>query len=144
MVKCMVQSLYYMHKNNIAHRDLKPENYVFETKDKESPMRLIDFGCAKEVKHNATYKDLAGTAYYIAPEILQPSFSGFDLVASDMWSVGVLMYDSCSGRPSSALRSSPCPLFLSCLSPPAPPSRPFLSVCAQFYHDHGHTSLQWR
>jgi serine/threonine protein kinase len=37
-------------------------------------MRLIDFGCAKEVNDNEVYKDMAGTPYYISPEVLDPKF----------------------------------------------------------------------
>ena len=31
----------------IAHRDLKPENFLFETKDQESELKIIDFGLSK-------------------------------------------------------------------------------------------------
>ncbi len=32
-------------------------------------MRLIDFGCAKEAADDQIFDDLAGTPYYIAPEV---------------------------------------------------------------------------
>jgi calcium-dependent protein kinase len=34
----------YLHQNGIVHRDLKPENFLFESKDENAPLKLIDFG----------------------------------------------------------------------------------------------------
>jgi calcium-dependent protein kinase len=42
----MARAVRYMHDNGVCHRDLKPENFIFETKDKESILKLIDFGLA--------------------------------------------------------------------------------------------------
>jgi calcium-dependent protein kinase len=36
-----------MHNNKICHRDLKPENFLFLTKKKDSPLKVIDFGLSK-------------------------------------------------------------------------------------------------
>ena len=36
-----------MHKHVIAHRDIKPENILFDTKDEDSPIKIIDFGLAR-------------------------------------------------------------------------------------------------
>lgn len=38
-------------------------------------MKLIDFGCAKLVDDNVVYRDMAGTPYYIAPEVLETTFN---------------------------------------------------------------------
>lgn len=109
MAKQMIQALAYCHKQDIAHRDLKPENYVFETNEMDSPLRLIDFGCAKLVWDTDMFDDLAGTPYYIAPEICRArpgqkfspkkNFSGKELKSSDMWSVGVIIMILMSGTP---------------------------------------------
>ena len=37
----------YCHKNKIVHRDLKPENIVFETKEDDSVLKVIDFGTSE-------------------------------------------------------------------------------------------------
>jgi calcium-dependent protein kinase len=42
--KQMVQSLNYCHSQKVAHRDLKPENFLFSNKEKDSQIKLIDFG----------------------------------------------------------------------------------------------------
>jgi serine/threonine protein kinase len=46
----MLKALDYCHKRNIVHRDLKPENFVFDGNAESANMRLIDFGCAVEVR----------------------------------------------------------------------------------------------
>jgi calcium-dependent protein kinase len=34
----------YLHQNGIVHRDLKPENFLFENKEENAQLKLIDFG----------------------------------------------------------------------------------------------------
>lgn len=46
----MASALAHCHSANIVHRDLKPENFVYDSKNKNSAVRLIDFGCAVETK----------------------------------------------------------------------------------------------
>ncbi len=57
-------------------------------------MKLIDFGCAKVVSDTEFYKDMAGTPYYISPEVLEPTFprTGKILKAADMWSMGAFRH----------------------------------------------------
>lgn len=38
-----MNSIAYIHNENISHRDIKPENFVFESKDSMN-LKLIDFG----------------------------------------------------------------------------------------------------
>lgn len=40
----MLDALAYLHSRNIMHRDIKAENFMFETKDKNSRLILLDFG----------------------------------------------------------------------------------------------------
>lgn len=46
----IMRSLHYCHKNGICHRDLKPENFLFANKEKDSPLKIIDFGLSKIYK----------------------------------------------------------------------------------------------
>jgi calcium-dependent protein kinase len=39
--------LNYIHTQGIAHRDIKPENFLFETKEDETALKIIDFGLSK-------------------------------------------------------------------------------------------------
>ena len=42
-----MKAINYCHSNKICHRDLKPENFLFLTKDKNSALKVIDFGLSK-------------------------------------------------------------------------------------------------
>merc|ERR1719193_744872 len=53
-------SVKHIHDKGIIHRDLKPEHFMFDTKERTSKLRLIDFGSAVEVQHDKKYKELAG------------------------------------------------------------------------------------
>ncbi|MES1916015.1 MAG: hypothetical protein MHM6MM_007877 [Cercozoa sp. M6MM] len=112
LVRSMLQALDYCHSRSIVHRDLKPENFVFESKTEDSPLVLIDFGCAKVVDDDKDYGDLVGTPFYLAPESARDFVerrqhgkharskrSGAVLKASDLWSIGVICYVMVTGRP---------------------------------------------
>lgn len=80
----ILQSVLYCHKNAICHRDLKPENYMFDSKDEGANLKLIDFGLSTNyyrINQLGEGKYLrmstkAGTAYFMAPEVLAENYSG--------------------------------------------------------------------
>lgn len=47
MFRQILEAINYCHKQGVCHRDLKPENFIFETKDDESDLKVIDFGLSK-------------------------------------------------------------------------------------------------
>ena len=46
-IRILIQTIDYLHNNNIAHRDLKPENILLLDKTNDSLITLSDFGFAK-------------------------------------------------------------------------------------------------
>jgi calcium-dependent protein kinase len=96
----ILSGLYYCHSNNVIHRDLKPENILIEKKDifDFHKVKIIDFGTAKIFERNTIYNKVIGSAYYIAPEVINCSYNE----KCDLWSCGVILY------------------ILLCLSPPFP------------------------
>lgn len=79
----ILQSLIYCHKNKICHRDLKPENFMFSSKGDKAILKLIDFGLSRSFyafqstgeKALLRMKTKAGTAFFMAPEVITKNYS---------------------------------------------------------------------
>lgn len=74
----------------MVHRDIKPENIMLAANDE---LKLIDFGLSKRQEGNKKLKTIAGTPYYMAPEVLDGQYDS----KCDTWSLGVLLYVFMSG-----------------------------------------------
>ena len=71
-MKQLFQALNHCHAQNIVHRDIKPDNIMIT---KDDTVRLIDFGLSKASKNNKNLTTVAGTPYYMAPEVLEGSYT---------------------------------------------------------------------
>jgi calcium-dependent protein kinase len=80
----------------IIHRDLKPENVLIK-KDEDGfyRVKICDFGTSKAFKIGDTQKQLVGSAYYIAPEVIQKKYNS----KCDLWSCGVIMFVLLTKKP---------------------------------------------
>jgi serine/threonine protein kinase len=65
----MLSAVNYLHSKKIAHRDLKPENFMFKELDGQE-LKLIDFGLSTNCNRNEYMHVIAGSPYYISPEVL--------------------------------------------------------------------------
>ena len=91
----IVSAVMHCHKRGIVHRDLKPENLLFENKDPDAKLKLIDFGTSQFFDKNRKMKKLIGTYYYMAPEVIN---GGYDQKC-DVWSLGIILFIMLSGFP---------------------------------------------
>ncbi|XP_065858723.1 calcium-dependent protein kinase 3 isoform X1 [Euphorbia lathyris] len=83
------------HSMGVMHRDLKPENFLMLNTDESSPLKATDFGLSVFFKTGDVFKDLVGSAYYVAPEVLRRKYGA----ECDVWSAGVVLYILLSGVP---------------------------------------------
>ena len=88
-------ALHFMHQNHVLHRDIKPAN-IFLTRSGEQCdiVKLGDFGIAKVLAHTmARAKTVAGTPYYMAPELCQERPY---TTTADCWSLGCVLFELCA------------------------------------------------
>lgn len=89
----IVSAIHHCHKAGIVHRDIKPENLLFESREPNARLKVIDFGISKKIVPGQVLSSLSGTIYYIAPEVIE----GFYDEKCDIWSCGVVLYIMLSG-----------------------------------------------
>ena len=82
------------HKNNIIHRDIKPHNIIIT---EEGVAKVTDFGIAKAVSNSTitAFGTTIGSVHYFSPEHAR---GGFTDEKSDLYSLGVVMYEMLTGR----------------------------------------------
>ncbi len=82
------------HEHDVVHRDVKPDNIMISHKDE---LTILDFGLARLLgKARLTRTGtVMGTAAYMSPEQARGEDVG---TSSDIWSLGVVLYEMLSGH----------------------------------------------
>jgi eukaryotic-like serine/threonine-protein kinase len=102
-LRCFLQMAYALraaHAVGLSHHNLKPENVLF---DIHGNAKLGDFGLSRVVEQDAS-KGLpqvfvgAGGMVYLAPELLQPQRVKEAGPASDVYGLGILLYEMLTGQ----------------------------------------------
>lgn len=91
----MLLAINHLHKDGICHRDLKLENFCYESDAKDSRLKLIDFGFAKDWDPNTLMQAACGSISYVSPCILKGAYTN----KCDLWSLGVIVFMLLGGYP---------------------------------------------
>jgi serine/threonine-protein kinase len=92
----VLEALAAAHGIGLIHRDVKPGNILVAG---EGAWKVADFGIATSIEDDHTLTktgELLGSASYLAPERLEGHAA---TTRSDVYSLGVVMYEALSGRP---------------------------------------------
>jgi hypothetical protein len=96
------EALAEAHTAGIIHRDLKPANLFLARKpDRTTILKVLDFGISKNLlsteKGLTRSNAIVGSPFYMSPE--QLTYGGEVDARSDIWSLGIILYELISGTP---------------------------------------------
>lgn len=91
----ILSALQHAHKNGIIHRDIKPQNILVHA---DGHVKVADFGIARVAGSSTISKadSVMGSVHYFSPEQAKGEEVTF---ASDLYSVGVVLYEMLTGVP---------------------------------------------
>lgn len=92
-----LEALAHAHAAHVIHRDLKPANlFLARLSDGRQIIKLVDFGISQAIDLSSDDRGVVGSPAYMSPEQLKNE--AIDL-RTDLWSLGVVLYELLSGSP---------------------------------------------
>jgi serine/threonine-protein kinase len=115
----VLDALAHAHEHHLAHRDIKPDNIVLSASD--GGAIVVDFGIARAIASSGEDRVtrsgfVVGTEEYMSPEQASgsPNIDG----RTDLYSLGVVLFEALAGRPPFAAASAAAVLDMQQHAPP--------------------------
>ena len=107
----IMNGLRHLHAKKIVHRDLKPHNILLGSDGERITAKIADFGISRLLEDNseATNSQVIGTVEYMSPEQYEPQQYGLNGkigLNSDLWTLGIVIYEMYTGQLPFGRRSS--------------------------------------
>lgn len=107
IIRQLLQALACIHQRDIVHRDIKTSNVLVLSAEQGDPIvKLTDFGIARAELDDNTLTQLTcldsrgpGTPAYMAPERIDPQTHGRMSPATDLYAVGIILFEMLAGQP---------------------------------------------
>jgi len=101
----ILQGLAFAHSQSppVIHRDISPGNILVDQQGNKLTAKISDFGLAKHVDSKSLIASAAGKYVYMSPE----SFLGIHSTASDVYSAGMVVFETFSGQHPFRMKFSP-------------------------------------
>ncbi len=127
LVARICDAVHHAHQKGVIHRDLKPSNILVDESSAPPQPKILDFGIARATGADSqllTVETMAGqligTLPYMSPEQAAGDPERLD-TRSDIYSLGVILYEILSGRLPHELRATPLPEALRTIQEKDPP-----------------------
>ena len=107
LIRQLLGALAAIHERDIVHRDIKTANILLPPQADGRPLvKLTDFGIARPEDDDTTLTRLTsldtrgpGTPAYMAPERIDPQTYGAICAATDLYAVGIILFELLVGHP---------------------------------------------